>query len=148
MNFSQSKLSQGLSHQLLFVFLSASAATNNFLALPFCFLLDADNIVVDGLSAGEEGELSLGAVLGEDRLGLRSMLIGNILGLGLCLLQAHTHMISLDPSSYYLDTVPIEIIPTYIILLNIGTLILTTLMLIGPSFVISRILPAKSIRFN
>lgn len=39
MNFSQSKLSQGLSHQLLFVFLSASAATNNFLALPFCFLL-------------------------------------------------------------------------------------------------------------
>jgi lipoprotein-releasing system permease protein len=78
----------------------------------------------------------------------RGMLIGNILGLGLCLLQAHTHMISLDPSSYYLDTVPIEIIPTYIILLNIGTLILTTLMLIGPSFVISRILPAKSIRFN
>lgn len=78
----------------------------------------------------------------------RGMIIGNVIGITLCLIQRYTHIISLDPSSYYLDTVPILMLPLHIIALNVGTIILTTLMLIGPSFVISRILPAKSIRFN
>ena len=78
----------------------------------------------------------------------RGMIIGNILAMAICFIQKYTNIISLDPSSYYLDTVPIHLSFWYILLLNIGTLALTTLMLIGPSYVISRILPAKSIRFN
>lgn len=78
----------------------------------------------------------------------RGMLFGNIIGIVLCIVQQYTKLITLDPESYYLDTVPILLSPITIILLNIGTLILTSLMLIAPSFVISRISPAKSIRFN
>lgn len=78
----------------------------------------------------------------------RGLIIGNTIGLLLCFVQQQTGLITLDPESYYLDTVPITISPIAIILVNIGTLILTTLMLIGPSFVISRITPVKSIRFN
>ncbi len=78
----------------------------------------------------------------------RGMIIGNILAMAICFIQKYTNIISLDPSSYYLDTVPIHLSFWHILLLNIGTLALTTLMLIGPSYVISRILPAKSIRFN
>lgn len=78
----------------------------------------------------------------------RGMIIGNVLALAICFIQKYTNVITLDPSSYYLDTVPVYLSFWYILLLNIGTLALTTLMLIGPSYVISRILPAKSIRFN
>ena len=78
----------------------------------------------------------------------RGMILGNIIGITLCVIQQCTGFITLDPSSYYLDTVPIMLSPVWITLLNLGTLILTSMMLIAPSFVISRISPAKSIRFN
>lgn len=78
----------------------------------------------------------------------RGMLIGNVIGIALCLLQKYTGLVALDPENYYLDTVPMLISPVAIVLLNIGTLALTTLMLIGPSYIVSKISPAKSIRFN
>ena len=78
----------------------------------------------------------------------RGMLWGNVIGILLCVVQKYTGLIGLDPENYYLDTVPMLISPVVIILLNIGTLALTTLMLLGPSYVVSRISPAKSIRFN
>lgn len=78
----------------------------------------------------------------------RGMIIGNLIGLTICLIQKNTGVISLDPDSYYLDTVPILISPITLIALNIGTLLLTILLMLGPSYIISRISPAKSIRFN
>lgn len=78
----------------------------------------------------------------------RGMLIGNVLGIGVCLVQKYTGLVSLDPDSYYLDTVPILLSPVVLLLMNVGTLALTTLMLVGPSYVVSRIVPAKAIRFN
>lgn len=78
----------------------------------------------------------------------RGMLWGNVLGLVLCIFQKSTGLIALDPENYYLDTVPILLSPLTWLLLNVGTAFVTTLMLIGPSYVASRISPAKSIRFN
>lgn len=78
----------------------------------------------------------------------RGMIVGNVLGIGLCLVQKYTGMVRLDPDNYYLDTVPILLSPMVIVVMNIGTLVLTTMMLLGPSFVVSRISPAKAIRFN
>lgn len=78
----------------------------------------------------------------------RGMIIGNLIGLTICLIQKNTGVISLDPDSYYLDTVPILISPITLIALNVGTLLLTILLMLGPSYIISRISPAKSIRFN
>jgi len=78
----------------------------------------------------------------------KGLFYGNIIGIGLCLLQHYFGIIKLDESSYYLSTVPINFNLLYILGLNLGTLVLTVLMLIIPSYLISRISPVKAIRFD
>jgi len=81
-------------------------------------------------------------------LTLVGLLWGNLIGLALCLAQKYLGLISLDPSSYYLDTVPINLNALHILLLNLGTMAITLLFLLLPSMIIARISPDKSIRFN
>jgi lipoprotein-releasing system permease protein len=76
------------------------------------------------------------------------LLWGNLIGLLICLLQKHLHLLSLDPTSYYLDTVPINLNILHVILLNLGTMAITFVFLLLPSMIIARISPDKSIRFN
>ncbi len=78
----------------------------------------------------------------------KGMFWGNILGLGIGLFQKVTGIIKLDPQSYFIDVVPVNIALLHFLLLNIGTMTLTIAMLIIPSFVISKISPEKTIRFN
>ena len=78
----------------------------------------------------------------------RGLFIGNIFGIGLVLLQKYTGIVSLDPQTYYVSEAPMELnIPIFIIL-NIVTLIVSISVLIIPSFFISYIHPAKSIRYE
>jgi lipoprotein-releasing system permease protein len=79
---------------------------------------------------------------------LRGLFWGNLIGLTILLVQKYTGLITLNPETYYVNTVPIYLDVTYIILLNIGTLLLCFLMLIIPSIVISKISPVKSIKFE
>ena len=79
---------------------------------------------------------------------LLGMLIGNVLGVGLSLIQKYTDIITLSPESYYLSSVPIELNVWYIILLNGGTMLLWIVMLIVPTMMINSINPSKSIRFE
>ena len=78
----------------------------------------------------------------------KGMLIGNILGLGLCLLQQYTGVIRLDASTYYVDTVPVEINLPLLLLLNAATLMVSVFVLVAPTYLISRISPAKSMRYD
>jgi len=78
----------------------------------------------------------------------KGMLWGNIIGLLICFLQAHFGIIKLDPTSYYVNTVPINLKLIHFVLLNIGTLAITVSMLVFPSWYISRITPDKAIRFD
>ena len=78
----------------------------------------------------------------------KGMLWGNVIGISLCLLQSYTHLIKLDSSIYYLDAVPVDLNVISLALLNIGTLLVSMLMMLGPSYLITRISPAKSIRFE
>ena len=78
----------------------------------------------------------------------RGLLWGNVLGLGLLLLQKYTSMIKLDPSTYYVSTVPVEINIPLIVLINIATMIICVLVLIAPSYLISHIHPVKAIRYE
>jgi len=73
---------------------------------------------------------------------------GNLIGISICLIQQQFHVLKLDPASYYLDAVPVNFNIPYILLLNIGTLLITVFMLVLPSLIISSISPAKTIRFN
>ena len=78
----------------------------------------------------------------------RGLLWGNIIGIGLSLLQAQFEILKLDPSTYYLSSVPINFSILNILLLNAGTFLLVLIMLLLPSHLISRITPVKTIRFN
>jgi lipoprotein-releasing system permease protein len=79
---------------------------------------------------------------------LRGLFWGNLIGLTILLVQKYTGLITLNPETYYVNTVPIYLDVVYIISLNIGTLLLCFLMLIIPSIVISKISPVKSIKFE
>jgi lipoprotein-releasing system permease protein len=73
---------------------------------------------------------------------------GNLIGLSLCFLQYRFDLIKLDEASYYISSVPIALEVWDILLLNLGTLAACLIMLIVPSFIISRISPVKAIRFS
>lgn len=78
----------------------------------------------------------------------RGLLWGNILGIGLVFIQSQWGVMQLNPETYYVDAVPVLFNVGLIILLNVSTLLLSLLALIVPSFLISRIQPAKAIRFD
>jgi len=78
-------------------------------------------------------------------LSVRGLLWGNIIGIGLCLIQYFTGILKLNPELYYIDTVPISFNLLYILLLNVGTLFSIISMIIIPSFFISKITPAEAI---
>jgi lipoprotein-releasing system permease protein len=73
---------------------------------------------------------------------------GNIIGIGLAFIQLKTGLITLDPSSYYIKTVPINLELSHIFILNAGTMAAIILMLIVPSQLISRIAPVKAIKYD
>ena len=76
---------------------------------------------------------------------IKGMAIGNILGLGLCLLQQYTGVVKLDAETYYVSEVPVEINWLLILLLNIATLLICTAALVLPSFCASMVNPAKTL---
>lgn len=78
----------------------------------------------------------------------KGLLIGNLIGIGLVLAQQKFAMVRLDPQSYYVDHAPVELNLLYIILLNAATLLISVGVLIAPSFLASRIHPARSMRYE
>ncbi len=79
---------------------------------------------------------------------LKGMLWGNAIGLSLCFIQAKFGILQLNPEVYYLDRVPIDIAWWHILLLNLVTLAVCLLAMLGPSALISRILPTKALKFQ
>jgi lipoprotein-releasing system permease protein len=79
---------------------------------------------------------------------LKGLFWGNLIGIGVISVQKYFNVISLNPETYYVDSVPISIDFSQILLLNIGTLLLCMTMLILPTLIISRISPVKSIKFE
>ena len=81
-------------------------------------------------------------------LTLQGLLLGNTIGLGFAFLQKKFSIISLDPETYYMNTVPIYFDFTHILLLNVIIIIICYLILIIPSIIITKITPIKAIRFE
>ena len=78
----------------------------------------------------------------------RGMLWGNLIGLAFVVIQSQFRLFKLDPATYYVDSVPVEFNVWWWVLLNVCTMLVSVLMLVGPSYLITRIHPAKSIRFE
>ncbi len=79
---------------------------------------------------------------------LFGLLWGNLIGLGLCWLQDTFEFIRLDEQSYYLPVAPVHVNVWTMVLLNLGTLVITLIFLVLPSYLATRIDPVKSIRFK
>lgn len=78
----------------------------------------------------------------------KGLLIGDALALALIMLQKFTGFAKLDPQTYYVDVVPVELDWTLIVALNIATMLIALFVLIAPSYLVSHIHPAKSMRYE
>ena len=76
------------------------------------------------------------------------LLLGNLIGISICLLQKNFGFIKLNEKDYYLDVAPIAIDPMTLIFLNLGTMIITILFLVIPSYLVTNISPLKAIQFK
>ena len=78
----------------------------------------------------------------------KGMLWGNVLGIFLCVLQSLTHMIPLEASTYYVSYVPMAFSWGWWLLLNVGTMLVSWIILLAPSAIVSQISPAKVMHFE
>ena len=78
----------------------------------------------------------------------KGLLWGNLIALGLCMLQIKTGIFKLNQESYYVSEVPVNLQLSHFLIINGGTLIFCTLMLIIPTYIITKISPVKAIRFS
>ena len=78
----------------------------------------------------------------------RGLLLGNIIGVGLLLLQKCTGVVTLDPKTYYVSEVPVEINIPIILAINAATLAISVMVLVAPSYLVAHIQPSKSMRYE
>lgn len=79
---------------------------------------------------------------------IKALFWGNVIGLGICWIQDYFKLLKLNQTSYFIDYAPINFNLFHIVILNIGTLVITMVILLLPSIIISNINPVKTIRFN
>lgn len=79
---------------------------------------------------------------------LRGLFWGNVIGIGLILLQKYFGIIQLNPENYYVNEAPVYLNWMYILALNVGTILICLLVLLIPSYIITKISPVKAIRFE
>ena len=82
------------------------------------------------------------------KLILKALIIGNVIGIGLALLQKYAHIVRLDPASYYMPYVPIHLSIPALLMLNVGIIIVSYLTLLAASHIISTIKPTATMRFE
>jgi len=78
----------------------------------------------------------------------KGLLWGNLIGIGLALVQEKFGLIKLDPATYYVSAVSIDLNPWHILIINLLTLFICLICLLLPSYLVSRIRPNKAIRFD
>lgn len=79
---------------------------------------------------------------------LRGLFWGNLIGIGVLLVQKYFGIITLNPENYYVTQAPVAIDIPYIVALNLGTVLICLLVLLIPSYIITKISPVKAIRFD
>ena len=79
---------------------------------------------------------------------LKGLLYGNVIGIGLLLIQKYFKVIKLNPESYYVNVAPVDINLFFILVLNIMVVFMCLIVLLIPSYIVSKISPSKTIRFD
>ncbi len=79
---------------------------------------------------------------------LKGMFWGNLLSLTFIIVQHTTGLIPLDPTNYYVSAVPVDLHLATFLLLNLAVFVISTIMLVGPSYLITKISPVSAIRYE
>lgn len=103
--------------------------------------------ILRALGAGKPAVRRIFVYLTMKTVGI-GLLIGNILGIGLLLIQRTWHIIPLNPEMYYLSSVPVEINWLYFLLLNLGVAVAAWLILVLPAHLASGIDPAGAVKYE
>jgi lipoprotein-releasing system permease protein len=134
---------------IIIVVLMILVATMNMVTALLILILERTNMVglvkALGMSNFSVRKLFLYISL---RLIGKGLLWGNAIGIGLCLVQQYFKIARLDSDTYYVDHVAIQINWWYFLLLNLGTLLTCTLMLLLPTLIVTKLTPVKTLKFD
>lgn len=139
---------QDVNARILLIIMSIMAIINLSAAM---LILMVDRAVMIGLLKAlgmPDGGLQTIFLYLAGLIGLLGLLFGNILGIGLCLLQQHFGFLHLPEDTYYMHTVPVRLIWWHIALIDVGTLLLCILCMTLPTLYIRRIQPARVLQFK
>jgi lipoprotein-releasing system permease protein len=134
---------------LIIIVLMLFVSMINMISALIILILDRTNMIgtLKALGAADKSVIRI-FLIHASKLILFGLVIGNVLGLGMCFLQDRFGFVHLDEASYYVKTVPIAINWTNVLLLNIATLVLCQAALLLPALIVTRISPVKAIRFS
>lgn len=133
------------------VILALMAFVSGFTLVSSLFIIILEKVNMIGLFkalGATNAQLRSIFIFMAQRLVVRGLVIGNIIGLGVILVQRHTHWIPLDPDAYYLNFVPMDLSIAAIVALNIGVIAAAALILVIPSCLISSLSPVKSLKYE
>lgn len=134
---------------LIILILMVAVAGVNMISALLILILERTNMIGILKAVGAENKIIQKIFLYQSFfIVTKGLFWGNLIGIALCLLQYYFGIITLDPASYYITVVPININILTLLLLNIGTLMVTIIILLLPTMVISKINPEKTIRFD
>ncbi len=134
---------------LIIIFLMIFVGMINMISALLILIIDRTNMigVLKALGAGNSMVMKIFMRSGQ-RMIFAGMLAGNILGIGLCYLQKFTGLIGLDETSYYVKVVPVNIVWTDLLLLNLFTFLTCGVALLLPALLVMKITPVRAIRFS
>jgi lipoprotein-releasing system permease protein len=134
---------------IIIIFLMLVVAGFNMISGLLILILEKTNMIGVLKAVGSDDKIIRRVFLYQAAyLIAKGLLWGNLIGIGLAFLQLKTGLITLDPSSYYIKTVPVNLNLLHILMLNAGTMAAIIIMLLVPSNLISRITPVKAIRYD
>ncbi len=136
-------------NELIILTLMVVVAAINMITALLILILERTNMIgiMKALGAGNLSIRRIFIYYSAVIIGI-GLLAGNVFGIGLCLLQKHFHLLKLPQESYYLSYAPIDMNWSWILALNLATILITLVLLIIPSTLVSRISPVKAIRFE
>lgn len=134
---------------LIFLAIILSVASFNIVSIILILIMERTSMIGTLKAIGATNwQIQQVFIFNGARLIAYGLLLGNVFGIGLCLVQKYLKIMPLDPENYYMDTVPIQFEWEAIIAFNAMTALLVSLILFIPTFVVSRINPIKSIKFS
>lgn len=136
-------------NELIILTLMIVVAAINMITALLILILERTNMIgiMKALGANNTSIRKIFIIYSSFIIGI-GLLLGNVVGIGLCLIQKYFHVITLPQESYFLSYAPMEMSWSWILLLNVGTVLITLLLLLIPSALITKISPVKAIRFE